>query len=236
MGGLLDRLEPRDGETVVTSSGVTVGEVERALEAGQSLDQVGASLSIGAADLIAAVGAIGLGPDGSEGPSLIQTRPSRPYLSDAVSEPALAKLLPGSTRAQRLALAAGLLQIHDVWDASHQAAQQADDQGESHVSAYWHGIAHRREPDPGNASYWFRRVGRHGLFRPLAEAARPWIEAQGGSSPADRILASGSWDPFAFIAFCGSARPGSAEDVLARRLQRLEMALLLDATARAVGI
>ena len=67
----------------------------------------------------------------------------------------------GPSDGLRLALAAGLLQIHDFWDASHEAAQEADDLGERDFSAYWHGIAHRREPDAGNASYWFRRVGRH---------------------------------------------------------------------------
>ena len=95
------------------------------------------------------------------GPALVQQRPGASPCSASLSEQALAKLFPGASRPIVLALSAGLLQIHDFWDASHVAAQEADDLGEARFSAYWHGIAHRREPDAGNAAYWFRRVGRH---------------------------------------------------------------------------
>jgi hypothetical protein len=124
-----------------------------------------------------------------------------------------------------------LLQIHDFWEASHEAAQQAGDLGESSFSAYWHGLAHRREPDAGNAAYWFRRVGRHSLYTQLAEAAIPVLA---NSALADRVVRKGAWDPHAFIDACTSARHGHEEERLARRLQRLEMAILLDATAGAV--
>ena len=93
------------------------------------------------------------------------------------------RCFPGTPHRPRLALAAGLLQIHDFWDASHDAAQRADDQGEREFSAYWHGIAHRREPDAGNAAYWFRRVGRH---RDLQAARR------GGSARCSTSMATPS--------------------------------------------
>jgi hypothetical protein len=133
-----------------------------------------------------------------------------------------------------LALAAGLLQIHDFWDQSHRAAQEADDLGESAFSAYWHGIAHRREPDAGNAAYWFGRVGRHPLFEALAREATRILEAHDDEKLGANIVAHGSWNAMAMIDLCTGAAPGSPRENLARRLQRLEMQLLLWATASAI--
>jgi hypothetical protein len=154
---------------------------------------------------------------------LTQVAPKHPKLAKALTESTLAPLFPGSTRPSRLALAAGLLQILDFWDASHNAAQEADDLGEASTAAYWHGIAHRREPDPGNAQYWARRVGRHPIHQKLAEEARPLPEAWGRA-----------WSPTGLIELATRARPGSAEASLARRLQRLEMIDLLEASLERV--
>jgi hypothetical protein len=204
------------------------------LEHGEPLARVAGQLRLGPAALVGALAAAGLGgDDGDDGPTLVRRAPKRPWLRDALDEAAWAEVLPRAKRAVRLALAAGLLQVHDFWDASHEAAQQADDLGEREFSAYWHGIAHRREPDPGNAAYWFRRVGRHPLFGPLGEAAGPWLDAQGDPNLATRLVPGGTWSPFAFIDFCGEARRNRDHEALARRLQRLEMATLLGATADA---
>jgi hypothetical protein len=152
----------------------------------------------------------------------------------SASEPALAELLPNASRPARLALSAALLQILDAWEASHEAAQEADDLGERRFSAYWHGIAHRREPDAGNAAYWFRRVGRHALFPALAAAARPSLDAHGDAIWKARLIGPGGWDPLAMVDLCTRSRAGSEEERLARRLQRLEMSILLEATAGVV--
>jgi hypothetical protein len=195
-------------------------EVLGRLRAGEPPARVAESVGLGPVEMIATVAGDGL--DGVEGgPALVQTPPRHPWLAPALSESALAELFPAATRPARLALAAGLLQIHDFWEASHTAAQEADDLGESRVSAYWHGIAHRREPDPGNAAYWFRRVGRHPTFAPLADAARPLLT----DDLAARLLPRGAWDSLAFIDVCSRAR--GEEAALARKLQRLEMRALL---------
>lgn len=202
------------------------------LESGDPGVRIAAGLGLDPVGLIAALAQAGLGDDDLAGaPALVRERPKRSWLRPALEESAWAELLPRASRTSRLALAAALLQIHDFWDASHEAAQQADDLGERVVSAYWHGIAHRREPDPGNASYWFRRVGRHPEFKTLAEAARPLLETYGTPKLAERLLPRGSWDPFAFIGLCSEARRGTPEEELARALQRMEMIALLEATA-----
>jgi hypothetical protein len=223
----------RGDDAALVSGGARVADVIRLIERSKSLraaaDQFG--LAPAATIAVLAFAALGDGDGGDAiGPPLVHAAP-RSGLVGVISEPSLAALFPSTSHPSRLALTAGLFQVFDSWEASHTAAQEAEDQGERNVSAYWHGIAHRREPDPGNAAYWFRRVGRHPVYESLAEAARPVIDAApaGGGDVAARLLPRGDWDPFAFIEFCGAARTPDAI-TLARRLQRLEMALLLQAS------
>jgi hypothetical protein len=231
MGSLWERLNGSGGEARLRGeSALSVAEIIERLEAGKS---AGVS-ELAAADLLACLAFAALGSDDALGPGLIQQPSPRPKLRTALEEPAIAKLLPGSSRPARLALAAGLLQIHDFWDSSHQAAQAADDLGERGFSAYWHGIAHRREPDAGNAAYWFRRVGRHAISGPLAQAARPVLEHHGDDRWTARLVGRDAWDSQAMIDLCTGARPGSDQELLARRLQRLELQLLLEATVDAI--
>lgn len=114
---------------------------------------------------------------------------------------------------------AGLYLYLSCWDDAHTTA----DSVESPDGYFWHAIAHRQEPDPGNATYWFRRTGAHPIFPKLAMEAT------------DRGYPTGpAWDPFAFIQFCESARkrPGSNEEKLAREVQLLEWQLLFDHCSR----
>jgi hypothetical protein len=62
---------------------------------------------------------------------------------------------------------AGLWLLHDFQDESHAISQDLD----TLEGSYWHGILHRREPDYGNAKYWFRRVPGHPIFAALCEQA-----------------------------------------------------------------
>lgn len=225
--GLWGRVEAGEAPASLRTGGVAVAEVVDRLDAGENPSTLAGRLGLEHADVVAAVAFDALG--GGEGPPLVQAAPRRPRLAGALTAESLAGLYPSVPRPLVLALSAGLLQVHDFWDASHAAAQAADDQGERSVAAYWHGIGHRREPDPGNAAYWLRRVGRHPVFAPLAEAAREVLTAPDGDPVmAGRLLPSGAWDALAFVDICAAARGNDA--ALARRVQCREMRLLLEVT------
>ncbi len=231
MPSLADRIVEAAEGPAVLATGTPLAEIAKRLETGAPLD----SLGLEPRDLVAALARLGLGSPDSEGLPLVQGHPSRPKLDRALSEPALAAILPDVPHASRLALASGLLQVHDFWHASHEAAQKADDLGEKRFSPYWHGIGHRREPDYGNASYWFHRVGRHPLFPSLGATAG--LLTQGASDRSRLpIDPDGAWNPNAYSDLHREARRSNQLGRLARRLQRLEMAMLLDLTADGVGI
>jgi hypothetical protein len=232
---LRDRLLVGDGPASLRSGGTLASTVVDRLAGDETPVKLIAPGGLTAADLVAALAQVALGNDDAIGLTLVQTRPRSPLLIRSLSEPAWVAVFPGAPHRARLCLAAGLLQIHDFWDASHDAAQKADDQGERACSAYWHGIAHRREPDAGNAAYWFRRVGKHPICKPLAEAARPLLDAHGDSRLASRLISGGVWNATAMIDLCTQTRTGTPDETLLRRLQRLEMWLLLEATYAEIG-
>jgi hypothetical protein len=232
MPSLLDRVTFHGNIATLTRTGVGALEAVESLERGAPPEDLCRERGLVPADLIAAVAVIGLGPDDHPAPGLVQARPSWPNLAPALEEPALARLFPGIQHINaRLCLSSGLLQIHDFWDASHHAAQRADDLGERSFSAWWHMIAHRREPDPGNAAYWSRRVGNHPLLEPLGARIRNALHAQGEAPLADRLAPGRSYSPSAMIDACSRVKPESDSATPLRKAQRMEMALLLEATA-----
>lgn len=127
---------------------------------------------------------------------------------------------------QATALHAGLLLLHDDLDGSHSLSQTIEGE-EGHYGDYWHAIMHRREPDYGNAKYWFRRVGRHSTMRSLAKALQAGAFGPIPEPWDSRLSGSGGWDSMAFVDLCEAATRNPALEAVARRIQRIEMLTLL---------
>jgi hypothetical protein len=146
------------------------------------------------------------------------------------AEPAtelFAPFKPLDTNAAR-ACVAGLLLMYDGLDDSHTISQDLVDT----TGSYWHGIMHRREPDYGNAKYWFARVRRHPVYPAVADAAREVARQALTESPwpnANWLLESEPWQADAFVDLCQAARKADTHaDLLCRNIQRKECELLLD--------
>ncbi len=106
---------------------------------------------------------------------------------------------------------AGLYLAFNFFDESHAISQDLH----TAEGSYWHALLHRREPDPDNAKYWFRKVGTHRVYETLrAEAAKlDWKE----------------WDAAAFVDECESHRDdGSRREMLLREAQQAEWRALFD--------
>lgn len=118
---------------------------------------------------------------------------------------------------------AGLWLRHNFLDTAHTISQEID----TTTGSFWHGIMHRREPDYGNAKYWFRRVGRHPVFGTLNALAR---SLTGSRSEAGAQLAELSeWDPLLFVDLCQRAAAGEASlEPLCREVQQREWETLFD--------
>ena len=142
--------------------------------------------------------------------------------------------LAGRTAVEKTAWRAGVLLWHDALEESHSQSQTIEGAGPEQTGDYWHAIMHRREPDAGNAKYWFRNVGRHPVFAALAEAATAlWPFAPSSAAVWKDRLFRGGWDPLAFVDLCEAARsqPNSPLDLWARQVQMAEILLLLDWSA-----
>jgi hypothetical protein len=166
----------------------------------------------------------GLGPE---------TRPGT--LSPQELDQDLAPLLETSNLSphRQRAVRSLILLWHDHLEASHEIAQSIDNSD----GAFVHGIMHRREPDFGNATYWFRRVGRHPAFSRLASSVEPVLRAASAESLAATLIPCGGWDPFAFINACEAAAGETDQHkALLRQIQHLEFEALLDSMIGSVEL
>jgi hypothetical protein len=131
-------------------------------------------------------------------------------------------------RSSASACCAGLWLWHNYLDESHALSQSI----ETPEGSFWHGIMHRREPDPANAKYWFRQVRQHPAFVPLRRAAAGVAEQSGQlERPAAFLATQSGWDPYRWIDLCEQARVGDVSPAtadLCRRAQVLEWRILFD--------
>ena len=146
--------------------------------------------------------------------------PARTAADPVADRLGLDDLFPGGFVDEQAALAclSGILLVRNAFARSHDVCQDLD----TAEGRYWHGILHRREPDPANARYWMARVGRHPVHRWLAEdLAAGTGSGEAATVPEASLLGrDGRWDPVRFIDAC-AARGMTAES--RRRLEAIQM-------------
>lgn len=157
------------------------------------------------------------------GPAAPQ-RASRALLERLTPQTLVGPGPPANADAAQACLA-GLWLLHDDFEESHRLSQELH----APEGSFWHGILHRREPDPDNAKYWFRRVGSHAVFAPLLATARELASQPALSAAVRHLTGKSKWDPFAFVDLCEASRgAGNSDEAFCRQVQQQEWRLLFE--------
>jgi hypothetical protein len=164
----------------------------------------------------------------TESPADLGPGPRAGVQDEASIRKALGAVPEGRDREALLAL---ILLWHDHHEAAHAIAQAI----ESPDGSYVHAILHRREPDYGNAKYWFRKVGSHPAYQNLASEVSAFLAGKGAAADdlGRKLMPGGRWDAFAFVDVCEAARNEAARGNARngewlRQIQRLEIKTLAE--------
>ena len=158
----------------------------------------------------------------SIGPAPRATRETIPALNSRLDAVFGASAFPEAAKQLIRSL---VLLWHDHLDASHSISQTIH----TRDGSYLHGIMHRREPDYGNAGYWFHRVGDHPSFVTIGRRIHEMKEKN--EEVTQRLAPDQKLNPFAMIELCEEAAGKGAkspETTFLERLQQIEFEVLLE--------
>jgi hypothetical protein len=180
----------------------------------------------------ASLAVIGLESNNGLGPTLKTSRPLDLRWKPLLMPLAWSEVLPNASVTDCLNLSSGLLQIYDFWEESHECAQTADDQGEKQISAHWHAICHRREPDPGNANYWWAKVRNNRISNSLVEiiAATESELTEDELDIAKSLIDHGKFNHRMMTSNAITACSGSGHEKFLRRVQKYELFFMFNDT------
>lgn len=173
------------------------------------------------------------GPDCSRTPGAAA---SSPILDHSALRRAVKRMLPALARSSDdfPGIEAGILLLHNFDTHAHTIVQGFEGVGRLRTADYWHGIMHRREPDPGNAAWWFRRVSGHPSATVLGRNLQQWLQDIGASAEIlqealQLLKADHGIDAQRMIDLAGKAlrEPRSTSAVTLRLVQYLEIVNLL---------